>query len=108
MKKNRVSINIISSFNHANFSGLLKNSKLYNWTISEANYNQVFQVLANPKEKIWKNKTDMTLVWTTPESISPEFKKLLDRKSVNIKKIKEEVTSFCSYLKLIKKIVTLL
>ena len=103
MKKNRVSINIISSFNHANFSGLLKNSKLYNWAISEANYNQVFQVLANPKEKIWKNKTDMTLVWTTPESISPEFKKLLDRKSVNIKKIKEEVTSFCSYLKLIKK-----
>ena len=102
MKKNKLSINIISSFNHANFASLLKNSKLYDWTIHEADYNQVFQTLTNPKEKIWKNKKDMTLIWTTPESVSPEFKKLLDRKSVNIKKIKEDVVSFCSCLKLIK------
>ena len=102
MKKNKLSINIISSFNHANFASLLKNSKLYDWTVHEADYNQVFQTLTNPKEKIWKNKKDMTLIWTTPESVSPEFKKLLDRKSVNIKKIKEDVVSFCSCLKLIK------
>ena len=103
MKKNKLSINIISSFNHANFCGLLKNSKFYDWAINEANYNQVFQTLTNPREKIWKNKKDITLVWTTPESISPEFKKLLDRQPIKIKKIKEEVTSFCSTLKLIKK-----
>ena len=48
MKKNKVSINIISSFNHANFSSLLKNSKTYNWIINEAEYNQVFQILNNP------------------------------------------------------------
>jgi FkbH-like protein len=102
MKKNKLSINIISSFNHANFASLLKNSKLYDWTVHEADYNQVFQTLTNPKEKIWKNKKDMTLIWTTPESVSPEFKKLLDRKSVNSKKIKEDVVSFCSCLKLIK------
>ena len=99
MKKNKVSINIISNFNHANFSGLLKNSKPYDWVINEAEYNQVFQVLTNSKDKIWKNKADITLVWTTPESISPEFKKLLNRKSINIKKIKDEVVSYCSYLK---------
>ena len=103
MKKNKVSINIISNFNHANFSGLLKNSKPYDWVINEAEYNQVFQVLTNSKDKIWKNKADITLVWTTPESISPEFKKLLSRKSINIKKIKDEVVSYCSYLKSIKK-----
>jgi len=103
MKKNKLSINIISSFNHANFCGLLKNSKFYDWAINEANYNQVFQTLTNPREKIWKNKKDITLVWTTPESISPEFKKLLDRQPIKIKKIKEEVASFCSTLKLIKK-----
>ena len=103
MKKNKVSINIISSFNHANFSGLLKNSKKYNWIVNEADYNQVFQVLNNPKDKIWKNKTDITLVWTTPESVSSEFKKLLNRNSIDIKKIKDEVISYCSYLKSIKK-----
>ena len=103
MKKNKVSINIISSFNHANFVGLLKNTKLYNWEINQVDYNQVFQVLTNTKQKIWKKKTNITLVWTTPEIISSEFKKLLNKDKVNPNTIKNDVVSFCSYLKSIKK-----
>ena len=43
MKKNRVSINIISSFNHLNFVGLLKNSNNFNWHVNDVAYNTVFQ-----------------------------------------------------------------
>ncbi len=107
MKKNKdkdkVYINIISSFNHSNFVGLLKNSTSLNWEIKESDYNQVFQILTNSKSKIWKKKTNITLVWTNPENISGEFQKLLNRKSVNPKKIKHDVFLFCSYLKAIKK-----
>ena len=52
MKKNKVSINIISSFNHSNFTGLLKNSKNFDWEINETDYNQVFQTLTNKNAKI--------------------------------------------------------
>ena len=95
MKKNKdkdkVYINIISSFNHSNFVGLLKNSTSLNWEIKESDYNQVFQILTNSKSKIWKKKTNITLVWTNPENISGEFQKLLNRKSVNPKKIKHVI-----------------
>ena len=83
MKKNKISINIISSFNHANFIGLLKNNKSYDFEIKEVDYNQVFQVLTNPKDKIWKKKSNISLVWTTPEDIFPEFKKLIYNEKIN-------------------------
>jgi len=56
MKKNKVSLNIISSFNHANFVGLLKNNNDFEWKINETNYNQIFQVLNNKNSNIWKKK----------------------------------------------------
>ena len=56
MKKNKVSINIISSFNHPNFVSLLKNSDNFDWKVIEADYNQVFQTLTDPKAKMWKKK----------------------------------------------------
>jgi len=103
MKKNKVSINIISSFNHSNFTGLLKNSKNFDWEINETDYNQVFQTLTNKNAKIWKKQANITLVWTTPESISPEFQKLQSKKLVNSNIIKKNVKYFCSCIKLIKK-----
>ena len=79
MKKNKASINIISSFNHANFVGLLKNSQDFDWKVNQVDYNQVFQTLTDSKKKIWKEKANITLIWTTPESISSEFRKLQDK-----------------------------
>ena len=67
MKKNTVSINIISSFNHANFVGLLKNYSNIDWHVNEVDYNQVFQTLTNPNLKLWKKRANITLVWMTPE-----------------------------------------
>ena len=103
MKKNKISINIISSFNCKNFSGLLKSSKKFDWEVNDTEYNQVFQTLTNPKAKIWKKPTNITLVWTTPDSISSEFKKLENGNTDNSKKIEDEVKYFCSCLDSIKK-----
>ena len=96
MKKNKISINIISSFNHSNLISLLKNNKSYDFEINEVDYNQVFQVLTNPKDKIWKKKSNISLVWTTPEDIFPEFKKLIYNEKINPDILKEQVISFCS------------
>ncbi len=85
MSKNKISINIISSFNHTNFSSLLNNSDNLNWKINPTDYNQVFQTLNNHNLDIWKRKVNITLVWTTPECISPELKKQLNQKKINQK-----------------------
>ena len=103
MKENKVSINIISSFNNANFSALLKSSKNFTWKINEVDYNQVFQTLTNSNAKIWKKPSNISLVWTTPDFISSEFKKLENGSVINPKRIKDEVDYFCSCIDSIKK-----
>ena len=103
MKKNKVSINIISSFNHANFVSLLKNSSNFDWEVNEVEYNQVFQTLSNPNAQMWKKKANITLIWTTPESISSEFQKLQNMNEVSSDLIKKDIDYFCSCVKSIKK-----
>tara|TARA_B100002003_G_scaffold131718_1_gene121806 strand:+ start:725 stop:2452 length:1728 start_codon:yes stop_codon:yes gene_type:complete len=103
MKKNKVSINIISSFNHANFVSLLKNSSSFDWEVNEVDYNQVFQTLTNPKAKMWQQRVNITLIWTTPESISSEFQKLQNKNAANTDIIKKDVDYFCSCVKSVKK-----
>ena len=102
MKKNTVSINIISSFNHANFVGLLKNYSNIDWHVNEVDYNQVFQTLTNPNLKLWKKRANITLVWMTPESVSSEFRKLQNKKVANSDLIKKDIDYFCSCIKSIK------
>ncbi len=102
MKKNKVSINIISSFNHSNFVALLKNSNTFDWRVNYVDYNQVFQTLNNSSAKIWKLKVNITLIWTTPESISPEFRKLQNKNAANTDLIKKDIDYFCSRIKKIK------
>ena len=102
MKKNKVSINIISSFNHSNFVALLKNSNTFDWYVNYVDYNQVFQTLNNPNAKIWQIKANITLIWTTPESISSEFRKLENKNAANTDLIKKDIDYFCSCIKKIK------
>ena len=103
MNKNKVSINVISSFNHANFVSLLKNSSSFDWEVNEVEYNQVFQTLTNSNAKMWKQRVNITLIWTTPESISSEFQKLQNKNAVNSDLIKKDVDYFCSCIRSIKK-----
>ena len=102
MKKNKVSINIISSFNHSNFVALLKNSNTFDWYVNYVDYNQVFQTLNNPNAKIWQIKANITLIWTTPESISSEFRKLENKNAANTDLIKKDIDYFCFCIKKIK------
>lgn len=101
--KDKVSINIISSFNHVNFLRLLNNNEEFKWQINDTNYNQIFQVLNNKNLKLWKKKSDISLIWSTPESISPEFNKLLYNQKANKNIIKKDIDFFFSSLKSIKK-----
>ena len=103
MTKDKVSINIISSFNHANFIGLLKNNNDFKWQINDSNYNQIFQILSDKKLNILKKKSDISLIWSTPESISPEFKKLLNHEKANKNLIKKDIDFFFNCLKNVKK-----
>ena len=103
MIRDKVSINIISSFNHANFSGLLRNNNDFKWQVNDTNYNQLFQILGNVNHKVWKKKTDISLIWSTPESISPEFKKLLNHEKISKKLIKKDIDFFFTFLKNVKK-----
>ena len=99
MKKNKVSINIVSSFNHANFVNLLKNSENFNWEINDADYNQVFQTLTNSNAKMWRKRSNVTMIWTTPESISSEFQKLQNKNEANSDIIKKDIDYFCSCIR---------
>ena len=103
MIKDKVSINIISSFNHANFIGLLENNNDFKWQINDSNYNQIFQILSDRKLNIWKKKSDISLIWSTPESISPEFKKLLNHEKANKNTIKKDIDFFFNCLRTVKK-----
>jgi FkbH-like protein len=103
MIKDKVSINIISSFNHANFIGLLENNNDFKWQINDSNYNQIFQILSDRKLNIWKKKSDISLIWSTPESISPEFKKLLNHEKANKNIIKKDIDFFFNCLRTVKK-----
>ena len=103
MIKKKVSINIISSFNHANFSGLLNSSDEFSWQINEVDYNQVFQTLTNPSDKIWKKKSNISIIWTTPDEVSSEFKKLQNGNDIDSKILKEDVSHFTKCIKRIKK-----
>lgn len=103
MIKDKVSINIISSFNHANFIGLLGNNNDFKWQINDSNYNQIFQILSDRKLNIWKKKSDISLIWSTPESISPEFKKLLNHEKANKNIIKKDIDFFFNCLRTVKK-----
>ena len=103
MIKKKVSINIISSFNHANFSGLLNSSDEFSWQINEVDYNQVFQTLTNPSDTIWKKKSNISIIWTTPDEVSSEFKKLQNGNDIDSKILKEDVSHFTKCIKRIKK-----
>ena len=49
MNKDKVSINIISSFNHANFVGMLQNNNDFKWQINDSNYTGFFEATERPR-----------------------------------------------------------
>ena len=54
-------------------------------------------------QKCGKKKANITLIWTTPESISSEFQKLQNKNAVNSYIIKKDIDYFCSCVKSVKK-----
>jgi len=51
---------------------------------------------------MWKKRANITLIWTTPDSISSEFQKLQNKNAANSDLIKKDIDYFCSCVKSIK------
>src|SRR4029077_1723747 len=69
---------LISSFNLGNLGALLsKGEELPMLRTVSAPYGQVIQTLLQPTEEVWGESVRGAVIWTTPEAIIPEYRKLL-------------------------------
>ena len=69
---------LISSFNVANLATLLsKDQEAPRIQARAAPYGQVMQLLLSPTAEVWDKPPDGVVIWTSPESVSPSYKRLL-------------------------------
>jgi len=90
---------LISDFNIENLSSYLKkelNAPAIDSVISC--YGEVFQTLLDDTAACWSEKPDFVVVWTRPEAVLEEFRKLLDCRSVNRKDLIGQVDAFAEGL----------
>lgn len=91
-KKNAV---LISDFNLSNFQALLNLDQNNPIIIADiVPFGQVMQYLLNGDSEIWKNKYDIAIIWTQPESIVNSYSELLNNSVLNENLLIEEVDQF--------------
>jgi FkbH-like protein len=93
---------LISDFNLSNFASLLskdKESPVIRATT--APFGQVMQVLLEPASELWNNGTMGVVIWTSPESASPSYRRLLEGEEAEPGDLMREVDEFCDSLKAI-------
>ena len=62
-------------------------------------YGEVFQTLLDDTAPCWSARPDFVVVWTRPEAILEEFRKLLDCCSASWKDLNEQVDAFSAALR---------
>ena len=90
---------LISDFNVENLSSYLKkepNAPAIDSVITC--YGQVFQTLLDDTAPCWSERPDFVVVWTRPEGVLEEFRKLFDCCSVNRKDLNGQVDAFSAAL----------
>jgi FkbH-like protein len=88
---------LISSFNLSNLGALLsKTEELPILRTFLAPYGQVIQTLIRPSEEVWSEGVCGAVIWTTPEAISLEYRKLLASQDANPDVLMGEVDAFCA------------
>lgn len=91
---------LISSFNLSNLGALLsKDEELPMLRTVSAPYGQVIQTLLQPAEEVWGEKVRGAVVWTTPEALSLEYRKLLASEDAISDALLGEVDEFCAAIK---------
>jgi FkbH-like protein len=91
---------LISDFNIQNLSSYLK--KEPNAPVIDSVttcYGEVFQTLLDDTAPCWSARPDFVVVWTRPEAVLEEFRKLLDCCSANRNDLKGQVDAFSAGLR---------
>ncbi|HJX89924.1 MAG TPA: HAD-IIIC family phosphatase [Pyrinomonadaceae bacterium] len=93
---------LISNFNLSNLAALLsKDEELPTIRAATAPFGQVMQLLLEPASELWSNRTEGVVIWTSPESVSPSYKRLLGGEEPDSEELVREVDDFCNSIKAI-------
>lgn len=91
---------LISDFNIENLSSYLKKDS--NAPVIDSIttcYGEVFQTLLDDAAPCWSERPDFVVVWTRPEGVLEDFRKLLDCCSVNTEDLNKQVDAFSAGLR---------
>jgi len=91
---------LISDFNIQNLSSYLKKDP--NTPVIDSVttcYGEVFQALLDDTAPCWSARPDFVVVWTRPEAVLEEFRKLLDCCSANREDLNGQVDAFSAALR---------
>ena len=93
---------LISNFNLSNLAALLsKDEESPTIRAATAPFGQVMQVLLEPEREPWTETTQGVVGWTSPESVSPSYKRLLGGEEADPEELMHEVDEFSNSLKAI-------
>jgi FkbH-like protein len=99
----RLDFLLISDFNLSNLAALLsKDEESPVICAATAPFGQVMQVLLESASQFWSKGTQGVVVWTSPESVSPGYRRLLESEEVEPEELMHEVDEFCSAIKAIR------
>jgi len=85
----------LSDFNVANLAGFLADlAQPPALQLIPTEYGQVLPLLLDPSAACWREKPDVTVIWTRAEAIAPSFARLLRREMSDPAALLAEVDSF--------------
>jgi FkbH-like protein len=91
---------LVSDFNIENLSSYLKKERNAPTIDSVTTcYGEVFQTLLDDTAPCWNERPDFVVVWTRPEAVLEEFRKLLDCCAVNWENLNGQVDAFSAVLR---------
>ena len=93
---------LISNFNLSNLAALLsKDEESPMIRAVTAPFGEVMQVLLEPASELWTDTTQGVIIWTSPEGVSPSYRRLLEGEEVQPDDLLREVDEFCNSIKAI-------
>src|SRR5206468_3717415 len=93
---------LISNFNLSNLAALLsKDEESPMIRAVTAPFGQVMQLLLEPANALWTDTTQGVIIWTSPEGVSPSYRRLLESEETDSEELLREVDDFCNSIKAI-------
>jgi FkbH-like protein len=93
---------LISNFNLSNLAALLsKDEESPMIRAVTAPFGEVMQILLEPASELWTDTTQGVIIWTSPEGVSPSYRRLLESEETDSEELLREVDDFCNSIKAI-------